>query len=83
MGALGHVVGLERKGISRKRLCTVISFPLNDNVGPWSLGIHTCHVRFLDNGQEMRLAGQWFEETEPWLFDGRRALQKRQRGMAS
>lgn len=51
---LGQVVELPsgKRGI-------VESFPLCDNVLPYSIGIHTVNVRRLDNGKTIRIAGHW------------------------
>jgi hypothetical protein len=62
-GAIGHIVGLERNGISPRRTCIVIAFPLCDNELPYSIGIHTCWVRFLDNQEIRQFSGIWFKET--------------------
>jgi hypothetical protein len=35
-------------------------YPLCDNVLPYSIGIHTVWVRFLDNGEMVRFSGIWF-----------------------
>lgn len=35
----------------------VISFPLCDNVRPYSIGIHTCIVKSLHNGQQHKISG--------------------------
>ncbi len=59
-GAVGHIVGLST--INPRRKCIVIAYPLCDNVRPYSIGIHTCWVRFLDNADIQRFSGIWFEE---------------------
>ena len=59
-GAIGHIVGLST--IDPTRRCIVSHYPLCDNVLPFSIGIHTVYVRFLDNCQEMRVSGIWFQE---------------------
>lgn len=50
--ALGEVVELPSgaKGI-------VESFPLCDNILPYSKGIHTVNVRRLDNGRSIKISG--------------------------
>jgi hypothetical protein len=59
-GSVGHIVGLST--VNTRRKCIVIAYPLCDNVRPYSIGIHTCWVRFLDNSDIQRLSGVWFEE---------------------
>ena len=63
-GTIGRVVGLCT--VNPKRRCIVESYRLNDNP-QWrgrfySLGIHTCTVRFLDNSQRKHIAWQYFQE---------------------
>lgn len=60
LGTTGHVVGLST--IHPHRKCIVVAYPLCDNVCPYSIGIHTIYVRFLDNQQEIRVSGIWFVE---------------------
>ena len=62
-GAVGHIVGLST--IDPQRKCIVSHFPLCDNVLPYSIGIHTVYVRFLDNQEERRVSGIWFREALP------------------
>ncbi len=59
-GAVGRIVGLST--INPRRKCIVIAYPLCDNVHPYSIGIHTCWIRFLDNSDIQRLSGIWFQE---------------------
>ncbi|MBN8590721.1 MAG: hypothetical protein J0M33_03140 [Anaerolineae bacterium] len=59
-GAVGHIVGLS--AVNPRRKCIVSHYPLYDNVSPYSMGIHTVWVRFLDNGSIQRFSGIWFEE---------------------
>lgn len=61
-GAVGHIVGLSTVNSSRK--CIVSHYPLCDNVLPYSRGIHTVFVRFLDTGEIARFSGFWFKELE-------------------
>lgn len=42
----------------------VTSFPLCDNVGPWSIGIHTCNIMRLADGKIKRIAGHWLVNNE-------------------
>jgi len=42
----------------------VSHYPLCDNIWPYSIGIHTIYVRFLDNREIARFSGIWFEEIE-------------------
>ncbi|CAG0926574.1 hypothetical protein PLCT1_00098 [Planctomycetaceae bacterium] len=58
-GAVGHIVGLST--VDPRRKCIVSHYPLCDNVQPYSQGIHTIFVRFLDNGEIARFSGFWFE----------------------
>jgi hypothetical protein len=62
-GAVGHIVGLST--IDPQRKCIVVAYPLCDNVLPYSIGIHTVVVRFLDNQEQMRISGIWFREALP------------------
>ena len=62
-GAVGRIVGLST--VNPRRKCIVIAYPLCDNVLPYSIGIHTVYVRFLDNHEEMRVSGIWFREMLP------------------
>lgn len=58
-GALGRIVGLST--VNPRRKCIVSHYPLCDNVLPYSRGIHTVFVRFLDNNEIARFSGIWFE----------------------
>jgi hypothetical protein len=62
-GAVGHIVGLST--IDPQRKCIVSHYPLCDNVLPYSIGIHTVYVRFLDNREELCVSGIWFREALP------------------
>jgi hypothetical protein len=57
-GAIGHIFGLDT--VDPRRKCIVSHYPLCDNVLPYSIGIHTVWVRFLDNGEMVRFSGIWF-----------------------
>lgn len=59
-GKIGCIVALST--INMRRKCIVIAYPLCDNVHPYSIGIHSCWVRFLDNGDIQRFSGIWFQE---------------------
>ncbi len=59
-GAVGRIVGLST--VNSRRKCIVVAYPLYDNVRPYSIGIHTCWVRFLDDGDIQRFSGIWFQE---------------------
>lgn len=59
-GTIGRMVGLST--IDSRRKCIVAAYPLCDNVCPYSIGIHTCWVRFLDNHEIQRFSGIWFQE---------------------
>ena len=58
-GTIGWIVGLST--IDPKRKCIASHYPLCDNIVPYSRGIHTMFVRFLDNGEIARFSGIWFE----------------------
>jgi len=60
LGAVGHITGLS--AVNPRRKCIVIAYPLCDNVQPYSIGIHTCWIRFLDNGDIQRFSAIWFQE---------------------
>ena len=58
-GAIGRIVGLSTVNPLRK--CIVIAYPLTDSADyRYSIGIHTCFVKFLDNGEIQRFSGFWF-----------------------
>lgn len=59
-GTIGRIVGLS--SVNPHRKCIVSHYPVCDNVLPYSRGIHTVFVRFLDNGEIARFSGIWFEE---------------------
>ena len=59
-GAIGTITGLST--INPQRRCIVESYPLCDNVWPYSIGIHKMTVRFLDNGERRRFSMIFFEE---------------------
>ena len=59
-GAIGTISGLT--SVPPCRRCIVESYPLCDNVWPYSIGIHTVWVRFLDNGERRRFSGIFFQE---------------------
>lgn len=58
VGALVHVHAdrCSRPG-QRYRTFIVECYPLCDNDYPYSLGIHTVHVRALDNGERRKVSG--------------------------
>lgn len=47
------------------RKCVVSHYPLCDSCLPYSKGIHTMFVRFLDNGSYERFSGHHFQEERP------------------
>jgi len=62
-GAIGHIVGLST--IDPRRKCMVSHYPLCDSADyHYSIGIHTCWVRFLDNQEFTRFSGFWFRADE-------------------
>ncbi|MBN8639818.1 MAG: hypothetical protein J0M07_31180 [Anaerolineae bacterium] len=58
-GTIGWIVGLST--IDPKRKCIVSHYPLCDNILPYSRGIHTVFVRFLDDQEIAQFSGIWFE----------------------
>lgn len=42
----------------------VESFPLCDNVRPWSVGIHTVNVRRLSDGARFNVSGFYFDQIQ-------------------
>jgi hypothetical protein len=62
-GVVGYIAGLST--VDPQRKCIVCHYPLCDNVLPYSLGIHTVYVRFLDNHEIMRVSGVWFRAALP------------------
>ena len=46
----------------RYRKFIVVSYPLCDNVLPYSKGIHTCNIKALDNGREFKISGFYCKE---------------------
>ena len=58
-GTIGRIVGLST--IDPQRKCIVSHYPLCDNILPYSRGIHTVFVRFLDDQEIARFSGLWFE----------------------
>lgn len=59
-GSIGHIVGSST--VNPRRKCIVVAYPLCDNVRPYSIGIHTVWVRFLDNHELACFSGIWFQE---------------------
>ncbi len=49
----------------RRRRCIVEGYPLSDGADyRYSYGVHTCWVRFLDNGERRRFSGVYFVAEE-------------------
>jgi nucleoside permease NupC len=46
-------------GLDYRTKYRVISFPLCDNVRPYSIGIHTCNIKSLKDGREHSISGFW------------------------
>ena len=61
-GAIGRIVGLST--VNPRRKCIVSHYTLCDNILPYSRGIHTVFIRFLDNNEIARFSGFWFEAWE-------------------
>lgn len=58
----GQLFGRTLGTVDTRRRCIVESYPLTDSPDcRYSRGIHTCTVRFLDDGQRMRLSAFWFD----------------------
>ena len=56
-GEIVRIYGLSRNGYDPRDRWQVESFPLNDNVSPWSRGVHTCNLRRLRDGRRVRVSG--------------------------
>lgn len=61
-GAIGFITGLTT--VNPRRRCIVESYPLYDNILPYSIGIHTIWVRFLNNNERRRFSGFFFKEDD-------------------
>jgi hypothetical protein len=68
LGAIGYLIaGHDRYGTphyhggTRQRY-QVEAYPLNDNVSPYSIGIHTAYFRNLRTGSVIRMSGFYFDE---------------------
>lgn len=53
-GVFGHIVRLSK--VDPQRKCIVSHYALCDNVLPYSPGIHTVYLRFLDNHEIIRVS---------------------------
>ena len=70
VGEIGYIInGICRfrgpmywKGKKQKWQC--VYYPLNDNVSPYSIGIHTAYFKNLTTGEVKRFSGIFFQETE-------------------
>ena len=58
-GEIGHLLGLCT--VDPRRRCIVSYYSLYDNILPYSRGIHTVWVRFLDNRELRQVSGIWFQ----------------------
>lgn len=56
-GEVVRIYGLGRNGYDSREKWRVESFPLNDNVSPWSRGVHTVNLRRLRDGKPARVSG--------------------------
>ena len=63
-GAIVRVLGLADRGINPKHKWRVLGFPLNDNVAPYSLGVHTVLLQNLSTRETHRVSGFYCEEVE-------------------
>ena len=61
-GAIVRIVGLQRNGYYPLHRWQVESFPLCDNVRPYSFGIHTVNLRRLADNARARVSGFYCEE---------------------
>jgi len=61
---IGEVVRLPKELTKHMKPGKVIieSYPLCDNVLPWSIGIHTVNVRRLDNNSRLTISGFYLVE---------------------
>ena len=62
--ALGEIVKIPacldgHNGLNSRTKHIVISFPLCDNVRPYSIGIHTCIIKNLQNGSTHQVSGYY------------------------
>ena len=64
IGAIGRIRGLASFNQHEKYI--VEAYPLNDNVSPYSIGIHTCFVRSLKffTREPQKVSGIWFKVDE-------------------
>lgn len=46
------------------RRVVVESYPLCDNIRPWSIGIHTFYARYVGTNKVVRLSGIYFVEDD-------------------
>ena len=63
-GAIVRVTGLANRGFDPKHKWRVLGFPLNDNIAPYSYGIHTVLLQNLTTGQSKRVSGFYCEEVD-------------------
>jgi hypothetical protein len=67
LGQIGYLImkydrwGKPEYYMGLRRKYYVSSFPLCDNVWPYSLGIHTANFTTLDNRQTVKISGFYFE----------------------
>lgn len=61
VGEIVRIRGLERNGYDPREKWQVVAYPLNDNVSPYSIGIHTVHIRRLQDRRTARVSGHWCE----------------------
>lgn len=70
LGEVGYITeGKDRLGrelywMGQRQKFIVESFPLCDNVRPWSVGIHTAIFRRLKDGVKFRFSGFYFKTPE-------------------
>ncbi len=62
IGALGRVRGLHT--FDEREKFQVVAYPLNDNVSPYGIGIHTCFIRSVKHSKKpiRKISGFWFKQ---------------------
>jgi hypothetical protein len=63
---LGTVVKLPKKLDPAQSKVIVESYPLCDNILPYSIGIHTVNVRALANNSRHKISGFWLIDQDEY-----------------